>query len=203
MQFKILVDCGFDQDNQNQVRESDLNLQMGLKLKDLVYADTDICLVVLDRVTDDQTNLVESRLPLTQESKFDIIFSLHSRVALTPAERGVFVYYNDMDKNSALLADIVSSSLQVINLQPFDMPVKREKASNEILNSFFAKLTSPAIVINTGFLSNQVETDMVKTFEFQQTIVKGIYDGIKNFLTLQTPIKTDLEALPKEDPKHI
>ena len=162
----------------NKVREKDLNLVMALKLesalKVLGYN------VVMTRTTDVAVGLYD-RPALANEINADIFVSMHANSTGNSAVSGIEVLYSPTvsGSNKALeqfpLARIVMDEILKATGGKERGVIKR--ADLVVLN----RTKMPAILVETGFLSNANEEKLITNESYQNKMVQGIINGIDSY----------------------
>ena len=162
----------------NKVREKDLNLVMALKLesalKVLGYN------VVMTRTTDVAVGLYD-RPALANEINADIFVSMHANSTGNSAVSGIEVLYSPTvsGSNKALeqfpLGRIVMDEILKATGGKERGVIKR--ADLVVLN----RTKMPAILVETGFLSNANEEKLITNESYQNKMVQGIINGIDSY----------------------
>lgn len=169
------------------VIEKDINLQISLKLKDIlekkgykVYLtrESDQGLeqkgsTIREKKRDD----LKRRRDLKIETKCDVFVSIHQNMFPQAKCYGAQVWHssNDISKK---LADFVQESLKET------VKDKNKRISKPAGDSYLIlrdKYEGASILVECGFLSNPEEEQKLKTEEHQNLIVEGISLGIEKY----------------------
>ncbi|WP_165279868.1 N-acetylmuramoyl-L-alanine amidase family protein [Paenibacillus protaetiae] len=153
--------------------EKDLNLQISLKLKALLDQEKQIK-VVLSRPEDKYVGLAD-RVTIAEQNKADIFISIHANSDPKGTATGTETYYTR--ESSKSLADVIHSHL-VKGTGLKDRGVKQESLH------VTRETTMPAILLETGFLTNQTDVNTVFDDKVQNRIAAEIVAGIKQYLKL-------------------
>lgn len=188
----ILIDPGhggFDggAKSKSGVIEKDINLQISLKLKDIleqkgykVYLtrESDQGLeqkgsTIREKKRDD----LKRRRDLKVETKCDVFVSIHQNMFPQAKCYGAQVWHssNDISKK---LADYVQESLKET------VKDKNKRVSKPAGDAYLIlrdKYEGASILVECGFLSNPEEEQRLKTEEHQNLIVEGISLGIEKY----------------------
>nr|WP_308592745.1 N-acetylmuramoyl-L-alanine amidase [uncultured Criibacterium sp.] len=153
------------------LREKDLNLQMilklGAKLSQRGYN------VQYTRTEDNFLELME--IPRIGNSYDpDIFISIHQNSAKTSTPYGLETYYYKPSNDSQPLAKSIHTKL-ISQSGAFDRGV-RTAPFVVIKHS-----SSPAILIEVGFISNYAEAPKLATDSYQEILTNAIADGVDNY----------------------
>lgn len=153
------------------LREKDLNLQMilklGAKLSQRGYN------VQYTRTEDNFLELME--IPRIGNSYDpDIFISIHQNSAKTSTPYGLETYYYKPSNDSQPLAKSIHTKL-ISQSGAFDRGV-RTSPFVVIKHS-----SSPAILIEVGFISNYAEAPKLATDSYQEILTNAIADGVDNY----------------------
>lgn len=121
---------------------------------------------------------LKKRVDLINHSGADIYVSIHVNAFQNKKIHGPMVYYKSGDEISKLLADC--SQLELNNLS------KVEKVAHPETYYLFKHCTVKGILIECGFLSNDMEREQLVTSKYQEEIATCIYNGINNFFKQKT-----------------
>ncbi|WMM23855.1 N-acetylmuramoyl-L-alanine amidase family protein [Tissierella sp. MB52-C2] len=160
-------------------REKDLNLSVSLKLneklEELGYN------TIMTRDTDEFIDLYE-RARIANDSNADLFVSIHGNSHNNGSIAGVQILYCPATK----------SSLKEVDQHPFAKIIMEEvlnatgavdKGIVDRPNLIVLRETKmPAVLVETGFLSNAAEEQLLFNEEYQNKIVTGIINGIQRYL---------------------
>lgn len=167
------------------ILEKELNLKIVLLLRDLLVAngirviltrDTDVLLY--DRNVDYQGRKkvldLAARRRIAEENPSAVFVSIHMNTYPLESCRGLQVWYSPNNTHSLTLAsEIRENASEVLNAQN-DRPLKRAGSSIYLLH----RITSPAVLVECGFLSNPEEAELLATEEYQQRIATALFLAI-------------------------
>lgn len=153
------------------LREKDLNLQMilklGAKLSQRGYN------VQYTRTEDNFLELME--IPRIGNSYDpDIFISIHQNSAKTSTPYGLETYYYKPSNDSQPLAKSIHTKL-ISQSGAFDRGVKT--APFVVIKHS----SSPAVLIEVGFISNYAEAPKLATDSYQEILTNAIADGVDNY----------------------
>lgn len=176
--MKIFIDPGHGGANPgaigpNGLREADANLDIALKLgRILVRWGYE----VRYSRTMDITVSLSARAQMANEWGADYFVSVHCNSNVNPLANGVSTYYYRVGTISENFAFTVNNSL-VMQTELNDLG---------IFSANFAVLRltrMPAILVETAFISNEAEAQLLATNSFRQNCAIGIANGIAEFTT--------------------
>lgn len=122
------------------------------------------------------------------EAKADAILSVHVNAVPQSKWRGAQVFYHaDGEVDGKPLATSIQQSLRD-TLQNTD----REAMSIKQIY-LLKKANAPSVLIETGFISNDEERQLLQSKDYQAKIAQGIIEGLEQFFESQTQ-----PALPQE-----
>ena len=189
----IIIDAGHGGEDGgtigcNGIYEKDINLIISLNLYDLFKAsdipviltrETDILLY--DRNVDYHGRKkvldLAKRLEIAKLYENALFISIHQNACSDPKYSGLQVYYSINDKNSAILAEKIQSLARKI-LQPNNNRKIKATTDNIYL---LDNISSPAVLIECGFLSNEVECQLLSTEKYQKELSAVIYASILDY----------------------
>ena len=191
--YKIVVDAGHGAPDGGAVSsdgvvEAGLNLEIAEKLRDAL--EDEGFLVIMTREdenniadTDKQKSLREmkssdlnNRVNIANNSGADIMISIHMNKFEGGSSWGWQTFYSKNSDEGKRLATLVQSSIQ----KNIDRVNKRVALSIEGIK-IVDKTNIPVIIVECGFLSNTEDLRLLQTEEYQNKIVIGIIDGVKEF----------------------
>lgn len=182
MMTKICIDPGHGGADPGAIgpsglKEKDVNLAVGLKLAELLKP---IAEVKLTRTKDIAVSL-KDRAQIANSFKCDYFISVHTNSFTDRKVGGVETWAYAPGGNGEKLAKAVQAEL-----------VKATGFANRGVkfNSKFAVLRdtkAPAILTETGFISNPDEEKLLKTDAFREKIAKAIAQGVAKQLGKKLP----------------
>lgn len=168
-------------------KESDINLALARKLslllellgeKTLLTRDEDISLHAEEASTLRQKKRsdLEKRVLLVNEMQGAVLVSIHQNsLPSSPRTHGAQVFYGTQEGSDALAKAVQSSLNRSIN-------PGNEKGEKQIDATIYLMkhVTAPAILVECGFLSNDVEKESLKTEDHQKMLALSIAEGLLN-----------------------
>ena len=164
----------------SNVYETDINLSLVLKMKAALNKHgVD---VILTREGDYDLSSpnenrrkksdFDNRIKLINNSKADLYISIHTNYLVDARYYGAQVFYTDGNEE---LAHVIQESM----ISYLHSPMKEKKLSENIY--MYKKLNIPGVLIECGFLSNDVERKLLITDDYQNKIVDSIIEGIISY----------------------
>lgn len=154
--------------------EKEVNLSIALKVKALLDKESQIK-AQLSRTDDTYVELAD-RVRFAEERKADIFISIHANSFDKPTATGTETYYYRDD--SKRLADVIQKHV-VQGTKLADRGVK--KAAFKVIK----ETTMPAVLVETGYLSNPSDAKLLFTDAVQDRIAAELVKGIKEYLNLK------------------
>lgn len=170
-----------------EIIESDLNLQITLKLQNLLESAN--CTVVLTRsdengiyeaeassIREKKISDMKNRVKIANDSEADILVSIHMNKLEQTQYSGWQTFYKKDDEQSKSLAQKIQ-----MNLNNF---IKTENNRNikSISGIYLSKhVKIPMVIVECGFLSNYEESQLLKTDNYQNNLAWSIYVGIMDY----------------------
>lgn len=178
-QLLIVIDAGhggIDPGSDSQgFLEKEINLEIALKLQEVLHENGYSVLMTRE---DDSSLSLRDRSDFANEKEADLFISLHQNCYAQDASvQGIEVYYNnDKTTNDQQLAQIIQESL-----------INETGAKNRGIHSdnglvVTRETTMPAVLVETAFISNDHELDLITSDDYQNKVVQGIAIGIEEFL---------------------
>lgn len=189
----VIIDAGHGSPDNGAVApdgtsEAEINLAISLKLQYLLEASG--CYTILTRSDEngiydaDKTTIknkkisdLKNRVSLINSNNSDILVSIHLNKFQDSKYSGWQTFYRNNDDNSYSLANFIQQNL--------NLSIQKENNRNPltISNKYIIDNTViPAVIVECGFLSNQSETNLLKTDEYQEKLAWGIYTGIIDYM---------------------
>ena len=174
----IVIDAGHGGTDPGSVKqgiqEKDINLQITQKLQKRLEAKG--YKVVMTR-TDDTAISLSNRAKLANQSKGDLLVSIHQNSFKDGTVHGIEVYYNNQkETNDQLLAELIQETL----VEKTNAADRKARVYNELL--VIREAHMPACLIESAYLSNEDERNLIQTKQYQAKVVQGIVEGIEKFL---------------------
>lgn len=166
----------------NAIKEKDLNLEISKALEKELTKNGAI--VYMIRTSDiDLSSIYDSkkkrgdlyrRLLKIKENKSDLYLSIHINWYQSSAHKGAEVLYNSINKNNKLLAEAIMHEFKT------NQKSKREIKKTNLY--MYKNITTPGVLIETGYLSNPTERRLLQSSSYQKELAKSITKGVKNYL---------------------
>ncbi len=168
------------------VLESQLNLEISLRLNDLLHLlgyqtrmvrTTDTAIYTEGKtLSQKKVSDLRNRVALVNETEGGILVSIHQNTFTDERYYGAQVFYN---KDGQMLADKMQASfIQTLNPES----KRRAKPSDGIY--LMQNIQRPGILIECGFISNHEEEAKLRSKGYQQQLVCVIAAEIAHYCTL-------------------
>lgn len=120
------------------------------------------------------------RSNLVKSSKPDIFVTIHANAIPEEKWRGAQVFYHkEGHENSELLAKAIQSSIK----ESLQNTNREALAIKQIY--LLKKAEVPAVLVETGFLSNNEERALLSSGEYQDKMAEAIVEGIEGYVNLE------------------
>lgn len=179
----ILIDAGHGGvDNgcrEGEILEKDINLAISLKLKEKLQ---DMGYQVIMIREDDTYMVKEDRVEMAALYDVDIYLSIHQNYYEDRNVNGIETWYygEDTSRDSERLA-------RVIHQQTVGITLANDRDLKDDADFCVTNRTSmAACLIETGFLSNSSERELLLTPEYQEKLAAGIARGIEYYFNPKT-----------------
>lgn len=166
----------------NSIKEKDLNLEISKVLEKELTKNGAI--VYMIRTSDiDLSSIYDSkkkrgdlyrRLLKIKENKSDLYLSIHINWYQNSTHKGAEVLYNPINKNNKLLAEAIMHEFKT------NQKSKREIKKTNLY--MYKNITTPGVLIETGYLSNPTERRLLQSSSYQKELANSITNGVKNYL---------------------
>ena len=173
--------------SKNGVKEDEINLKIALKLKRLIEQSGGI--VFMTRTTDMglytsesktlrqmKTEDLRKRKELIENSKSEILISIHLNSFIRPSYYGAQTFYKKESEEGEKLALMMQEELRNI----LDKDNKRQPQKRDDVY-ILKEVSMPAVLVECGFLSNSKEEQLLVDETYQEKIAWAIYVGIMNY----------------------
>ena len=177
----IIIDAGHGGTDPGSVKqgvqEKNINLQIALKLQKRLERKG--YKVVMTRTDDTAISLI-NRTKLANKAKGDLLISIHQNSFRDASVHGIEVFYTPgKETYDDRLANCIQEAL-ISYTQAKDRHVR------EITNLLIIRESNmSACLIESAYLSNDTERELIQTKDYQDKVVTGIIEGIENFLNEQ------------------
>lgn len=172
--------------------EKDINLAIGLRLREgllnkganvVMTREIDKSLEELVSGGSRHSRDLKARVKIIQESKAHIFISVHVNHIKNPKPLGAIVFYNLENKESEILGEYLQKELnQLSTYKESGIEINRLPLGGDyyILNN--NKI--PGVLIETGFISNELDRKLLLEDNHQEEVVNLIIKGIFNYFDL-------------------
>ncbi|WP_112179338.1 N-acetylmuramoyl-L-alanine amidase CwlD [Paraliobacillus zengyii] len=175
----------------DETLEKDITLTVTKKLRD--YLQQSGALVYITRETDrdlaaDDTNGIarrkvediKNRVAFIEEKDPDFFVSIHLNAIPSTEWSGAQSFYYPTNEKSKSLAKNIQSEIKR-NLE------NTNREALALNGMYLLKHTEqPGALVEIGFLSNTHERELLKTQAYQTKMAASIYEGILNYLTVES-----------------
>lgn len=177
--IKILIDPGHGGKDPGSIgfsktQEKDLNLSIAKKLYNTLSG---YGFEVLMSRSDDLFVELSDIASMANSNNADIFISIHQNSFSDPNANGIETYHYSGNNKGQALADKVQDNL-----------IKNTGARNRgVKTANFVVLretTMPAILVECGFITNELEEGKLKTDSYQDKIVSSIVSGVKEYFNI-------------------
>lgn len=189
----IILDAGHGNpdggatNSNGKIIESDLNLQIVLKLQNLLESSN--CTVILTRsdengiyetdansIREKKISDMKNRVKIANNSEAELFISIHMNKLDQTQYSGWQTFYKPDNESSKLLAQEIQT-----NLNNF-MEYKNTRQIKPISGIYLSKnVEIPLVIVECGFLSNYEESNLLKTDNYQNNLAWSIYNGIMDY----------------------
>lgn len=162
------------------VMEKEVNLALAMKLAEQLEAmgfET-----MLTRWDNDTAVTLEERVRWAEESGADILISIHQNACEENASsvNGIETWYCGQTEGARRLA-------QLVHAGAIGKTGAKERQLQESSKLYIIRESSiPACLIETAFLSNKKERELICDEEYQDKLVRGIAEGIQYYFNPKT-----------------
>lgn len=188
----IIIDAGHGGEDggaigRNGTKEKDLNLQIALKLKEVLIKDgfnvqltreNDTMLSDPEEIKHKKRSDLNNRVKISRKFENAIFLSIHMNYYDSPIEKGAQIFYSANNPKSEILAKYIEEQIKN-NVDSTNKRVSK-KAGSEIF--IMKHITLPACLIECGFISNREEEKLLSDSVYQDKLVNAIMSGVKNYL---------------------
>lgn len=188
----IIIDAGHGGEDGGAVAndgtlEKDLNLQISLKLNDILSVlgyktklvrntDTDLH-TTGDSIRARKVSDIRNRFDIMNQSGYCYYISIHQNKFGEEYVNGAQIFYSPNDSESKELANFIQKSISGQLQQNNNRDIK--KSGTDIFLLYNA--TKPAVMVECGFISNASDLNNLKNSEYQNKMALSIAMGILNY----------------------
>lgn len=182
MAYRICIDAGHGGSDPGAVNgnmyESEAALMITFKLgKSLAMAG---CEVIYTRTNDSAVELKE-RTAYANQKGADFFISIHLNAATVKSANGIETYAYKTGGTAYSLAQAVQKKM----IEATGANDRGAKTANYYVLRY---TNMPAILVETGFISNDAEADMLFDDSYQTKIANAIADAVADFLGLESEV---------------
>ncbi len=162
-----------------KIYEKDINLPVSLMLRDALVQNG--YNVIMTREDDRDVGLYDRPI-IGNNSNADLFISIHTNASLKPQVKGLEVLYCPSYERDIKLADqypfaqSIHDNILALTNRPGRGIVKRPDLV--VLNKTYME----AVLIEIGYMSNPEELEIVLSQSYQNLVVQGIVNGVKEYL---------------------
>lgn len=176
----------------NDAKEKDINLELALKLKNLLEEEG--FSIILTRDSDEglypehtdnkKAADMQMRCQIITEANPVFTVSLHQNSYPSPEIKGAQVFYYEQSEQGKKLAESIQKNL----IEHADPQNTRSAKSND---SYYLlkKTPTPTVIVECGFLSNPTEADLLLDSDYQDKLTHAVFLGILEYLNTENLIK--------------
>lgn len=175
------------------VRESGLNLEIALRLNDMLrllgqrtvmVRTQDISVHSPDAVSVSEKKVsdIRNRVALVNETPCALLVSIHQNQFPESKYRGAQVFYAATEGSEALAAALQDD----LRTQVDPKNHRQCKAAQDIY--LLSHIECTAVLVECGFLSNPQEEQLLRNGDYQKKLAAAIGCGIRNYLEAQDEI---------------
>ena len=177
------------------VCEKDINLAISLMVKELaeeenwhviMTRDEDVGLYSEEKgsIRSKKVQDLQKRQEIINDSKADAAVSIHLNSYPSQSVKGVQVFYSKNSEEGKIIAEIIQEKIKE-ELDPENHRLAMAKDDIAIMknNSF------PLVLVECGFLSNDVEVEKLQNEEYQRKIAECIIKSLKEYFIQTGKIK--------------
>lgn len=169
--------------------EKDINLQITLKLKEILENDKDMNIRVVLTREEDMGHYSESdsnkkvtdmkkRCEIANSSGAAMVVSIHQNSYHSSSVKGAQVFYYEASEKGKLLAHSIQNKL--VEQLAENGKGRVEKANDNYY--LLLNVKSPAVIVECGFLSNPGEAASLADSTYQERVARAVAEGIKDYL---------------------
>jgi N-acetylmuramoyl-L-alanine amidase len=156
-------------------KEKDITLAVALKLRSALEKRLGLQV----RMSRDEDLMLRDaqRVTLANRESGDILISLHAGASRSVTASGIEVYHSPVEVG--MDAESIAQSISMALVEATGTP---SRGVREARLSIFRDIEMPAVLIELGFLTNQVDAAQIVDEAYQQKIADGIATGLAPFV---------------------
>ena len=188
----VVIDAGHGGEDSgavaNSVLEKDINLEIALKLRDMLKAsgievkmiresDVSIYDTASGTIRERKVSDLKNRVEIVNNNKKNILVSIHQNKFEQSKYSGAQMFYSTNNDKSQILAENIRKSITGLIQPENKRELKKGGSDIYLLN----KAAVPAVIVECGFISNEEEAKNLSNEEYQSKIAFAIYCGILEY----------------------
>lgn len=188
----VVIDAGHGGEDSgavaNSVLEKDINLEIALKLRDMLKAsgievkmiresDVSIYDTASGTIRERKVSDLKNRVKIVNNNKKNILVSIHQNKFEQSKYNGAQMFYSANNDKSQILAENIRKSITGLIQPENKRELKKGGSDIYLLN----KAAVPAVIVECGFISNEEEAKNLSNEEYQSKIAFAIYCGILEY----------------------
>lgn len=188
----VVIDAGHGGEDSgavaNSVLEKDINLEIALKLRDMLKAsgievkmiresDVSIYDTASGTIRERKVSDLKNRVKIVNNNKKNILVSIHQNKFEQSKYSGAQMFYSANNDKSQILAENIRKSITGLIQPENKRELKKGGSDIYLLN----KAIVPAVIVECGFISNEEEAKNLSNEEYQSKMAFAIYCGILEY----------------------
>ena len=169
----------------NNALEKDINLKIAFLLKDLLEQND--FNVIMTREEDvglyqeSDTNKkradLNNRVDIIHSSNADLAISIHQNSFTEEYVKGAQVFYYQQSEQGKKLAELIQAKLKETLADD-----NHRKAKSNTSYYMLTKTKCPLVIVECGYLSNQMEAELLVKEDYQEKMAMGILLAVLQFI---------------------
>lgn len=176
--------------NKDGILEKEINLAISKKLKEfleqkgytvIMTRGEDISLDNLDNSSQSRHKRdLNARVNIINNSNAQLFLSIHVNCNIKkPTTDGAIVFYNEKFQENKVLAYCIQRSLNAMIINGKNRTVHDPQQGKYFL---LAYSQIPGVIVETAFMSNPEERQLLAKDEFREELARAIADGVERYL---------------------
>ena len=161
--------------------ESDMNLDIALKLKELLEKAGFAVIMIREGESTEHVT-VNERVRRVNESNADIFVSIHANSSEVESVKGARVYYSALNNAAAKCEKYAKAMASALNKTEGaslkNVTVHTDRSDVAVIKG----VKVPTVLVETCFVTNAEDAALAATEEWIETMASGICLGIQNYL---------------------
>ncbi len=182
--YSIIIDAGHggsDHGAQAKDGTNESDIALGI-VKILLEENHNELINLIPTRTDDVYQSPSQKSEFIKKNNADALLSIHTGSSMDATDEGIQIFIPSEDSSfrydpSYILANTLANPLSQFDPQ---LQIKRRKVGSWALSDSFR----PAILIETGFLTNERDLTLLRSEQYQRKIAQSILKGIELYLQL-------------------